>query len=176
MKKVRFNTSNLRVAEVKYFDVCRNGLEYTESPISYVLLLRQDDKYFNLLNPGEHFSVYERVSDTTSRWGTEDYFGNRINLVDGDIQQGESWLLTDIDLSDAFLASEVSIKELEDYVISSPMFFHNRKEIIKERLEGKGKASLIERWRLSKIASKDADNHARMNSFFSEHGIQKVKK
>ena len=49
-------TENLKLAEVRYFDVERNGLEFTP-PLSHVVLLNRGDTYVSLLNADTHMLI-----------------------------------------------------------------------------------------------------------------------
>ena len=130
---------DIKVADVRYFDGEHNGLEFTE-PLSRVVLLNRGDTYINLLNPGEFAPIYKRIPNTTNAYSTEDYFGTKIEHVSGMERTGEAWLLTDGDFRCIFSGDEVTIKEIEDYVLRSSYYFHNRAELIDRRL-GQRKAN-----------------------------------
>ena len=64
-------TENIKLAEVRYFDVENNGLEYTP-PLSHVILLNRGDTYISLLNCGDFAPIYKRVKHTSKIYN-EDY-------------------------------------------------------------------------------------------------------
>lgn len=178
MSDISFEVGKLCVAEVKWFDSFNNGLEITEEPISHVILYNKDDGYFNVLNPDESLSLYKREPSTTSRLGREYYIGSAVNLVSGEAADGPAWLLTDIDLSKIFSStSSVSLTEIENYVINSPLFFHDRKPFLESMVKDKNNgASPIERMRWKSLIASDTSKLARMHSFFEGNGLQIVKK
>lgn len=177
MNDVSFDIGKLCVAEVKWFDSINNGLEFTTEPISHVILYNNGDGYFNVLNPDESLPLYKREPSATSRSGREYYIGSAVNLVSGETVAGPAWLLTDIDLSKSFSsASSVSLPEIENYVINSPLFFHDRKPFLESMLKDKNNgASFIERMRWKRLIDSDTSKLARMHSFFEGNGLQIVK-
>lgn len=176
MSDISFDVGKLCVAEVKWFDSVNNGLEITEEPISHVILYNKDDRYFNVLNPDERLPLYKRVPSSTIFFGKEYYIG--IDLVSGEVADGPSWLLTDIDLSKSFSStSSVSLPEIENYVINSPLFFHDRKPFFESMVKDKNNgASPIERMRWKSLIASDTSKLAKMHSFFEGNGLQIVKK
>ena len=176
MNDVSFDIGKLCVAEVKWFDSINNGLEVTTEPISHVILYNKDDRYFNVLNPDESLPLYKREPSSTKFFGKEYYIG--IDLVSGEVADGPSWLLTDIDLSKIFSStSSVSLTEIENYVINSPLFFHDRKPFLESMVKDKNNgASPIERMRWKSLIASDTSKLARMHSFFEGNGLQIVKK
>lgn len=169
---MKVNTKDLKVAEVRYYDVDHRGLEYTK-PVSHVILLNRGDTYVNLLNPGEFSPIYKRVPSTTNACGTEDYFGTKIEQVCGEFVSGEAWLLSDIDFSGVFESAEVDIHDVEDYVILSSDFYHNRVDVIQQRLD-REKISYREKRELVKIIEQDSILQGKMDEFFAVRGVQKV--
>ena len=163
---------DLIVADVRYFDMIHNGLEYT-GPISKVILLNRGDTYINLLNPGEIAPIYRRIPNTTNAYSTEDYFGTKIEHVCGEEVTGEAWLLADVDFGKIFQNEEVSIEDVEDYVLKSDDYFHNRSELIERRLHQK-RTNSRDIMVMVGTKIKDEKKRAEMESFFAERGIQKV--
>lgn len=167
------NTKNLKLAAVRYYNDVRNGMEFTD-PLSYVVLFNRGDTYINLLNPGEICPIWTRVPNTTNPIGSSDeYIGTKVDIVHGDIQSGEAWLIDDTDMSSFFDREVVSLRDVENYVISSNDYFHNRAELIQERLE---KEKMFPRYRrkLLRIKEHDVEKFGEMQAFFEERGVQKV--
>lgn len=172
---MKIKTSDLREAVVRHFDIANNGLEFT-APLSRVILLNRGDTYVNVLNPGEIAPIYYRVPNTTNYCGSlDDYFGSKVDLVQGETKDGEAWLLEDTDFRHIFGKDEVSVREIENYVIFSDDFFHNRRDIIEQRLRS-DKMSFRTRKKLVRIIDADSVKQGEMDSFFAERGIQKVKR
>lgn len=163
---------DLTVADVRYFDKEHNGLEYAE-PVSRVVLLNRGDTYINLLNPGEIAPIYRRIPNTTNAYSTEDYFGTKIAHVCGEEATGEAWLLADVDFSRIFHEDEVDIRDVEDYVLRSGFYFHNRAELIDRRLNQE-KLGTRDIMLMVDTKVKDEKKKAEMDSFFAERGVQKV--
>lgn len=172
---MKIKTRDLREAAVRHFDVANNGLEYT-LPLSRVILLNRGDTLINVLNPGEIAPIYYRVPNTTNYSGSmDDYFGSKVDLEQGKTKDGEAWLLEDTDFRLIFGEEEVSLREIEDYVINSNNFYHNRAELIKNRLQHE-RVSLKDKRRYAEILVRDEVSQGEMDSFFAERGIYKVKK
>lgn len=163
---------DLKIADVRYFDKVHNGLEFTD-PVSRVVLLNRGDTYINLLNPGEIAPVYRRIPNTTNPFSTEDYFGTKIEHVCGNEATGEAWLLADVDLKSIFHKDEVTIDEVEDYVLRSCYYYHNRLELIESRLN-RGKLSTRDIMLLVDTKVKDQKSETAMREFFAERGVYKV--
>ena len=163
---------DIKLADVRYFDIHHNGLEFVE-PVSRVVLLNRGDTYINLLNPGEIAPIYSRIPNTTNAYSTEDYFGTKIKHESGMERTGEAWLLTDVDFRCVFPSSEVSIEDIENYVLRSSYYYHNRAEIIERRLK-RGKLSNREVMLLVDTRVKDEEAKAKMDKFFAERGVKKV--
>lgn len=166
------NVKDLKVADVRYFDKEHNGLEYAE-PVSRVVLLNRGDTYINLLCPGEIASLYRRIPNTTNPLSTEDYFGTKIEHVCGEEETGEAWLLTDVDFKSIFHRDEVTIEDVEDYVLRSCYYYHNRAELIERRLN-RSKLSTRDIMLLIDTKVKDKEGKAKMDEFFAARGVQKV--
>jgi hypothetical protein len=173
MKKM-INVKDLKVADVRYFDTARNGLEFV-APVSRVVLLNRGDTYINLLNPGEIAPIYRRIPNTTNPYSTEDYFGTKIEHVCGEEKTGEAWLLADVDFKSIFHGDVVTIEDVEDYVLRSSSYFHNRAEVIERRLQSH-RSKLSNRDIVLLIDTKVKDGHSKeaMDKFFAERGVQKV--
>lgn len=163
---------DLKSADVRYFDLEHNGMELTQ-PVSKVILLNRGDTYINLLNPGEIAPIYGRVENTTNVYGADGYFGTKITLLSGECKSGEAWLINNTDFSEVFPTEFVSIEEIENYVLESSQFYHNRAELIERRLNKK-RLSSVKRVDLLCTQLSDEKKKAEMDSFFEERGCEKV--
>ena len=172
MKKM-INVKDLKVADVRYYDVEHNGMEWTK-PLSKVVLLNRGDTYINVLNPGEFAPIYRRVPRTSNAYGNEGYFGTKIEQVCGEERTGEAWLLSDVDFKRIFYGEYVTIKDIEDYVLRSPDYYHNRAEVIEMRLLHQGRLSNRDIVAMVDTKVKDEHSKAEMDNFFAERGVKKV--
>lgn len=166
------NTKELKVAAVRYFDKDKNGLELTDS-VSHVILLNRGTTYISLFSPGELAPIYKRLPCTSNECGFGDSYGTKIKLVSGEVQTGEAWLLTDTDFYSVFGKGLVSLRDVEDYVIGSSDYFHDRADIISQRLSSERVPSR-DRKQMLKTVQQDEINKGKMDSFFKERGVQKV--
>lgn len=166
------NTKELKIAAVRYFDKDKNGLELTD-PISHVVLLNRGATYISLFSPGELAPIYKRLPCTANKCGLEDSYGTKIKLVSGEVQTGEAWLLTDTDFYSVFGKGLVSLRDVEDYVIESGDYFHDRADIIRQRISSE-RLPIRDKKRLLKIVQQDEINKGNMDSFFKERGVQKL--
>lgn len=175
---MKFKTEDLRIAAVRHFDIEHNGLEYTE-PLGLKVLLQRGDTYINVLNIGEIAPIYMRVPYTTnkccvqSELGVDDYFGTKVDLVSGEVQEGEAWLLTDRSVAFEMGKKEVTLRDVEDYVLRSSEYYPDRASIIHDRLQN-GRLSFGERKTLIRTMNKDWESNNKVSEFFAERGIQKV--
>ena len=128
-----FRKDSLKLAELKYYDHKHNGIEVSD-PLSYIVLVQVGDRYFNALDPIEELPTFERVHGTTNSYG-DDYFGTKVRLLTDGCSTGPCWLITnERDLSREFYGDEVSKRQIEDYILLSPLFFKDRIDIARERL------------------------------------------
>ena len=129
----KFNRESLKLAELKYYDHKHNGIEVSE-PLSFVVLVQIGDRYFNALDPIEELPTFERVPGTTNSYD-DDYFGTKVRLITDGCSTGPCWLIsTEYDVKKKFAGEVVTKRELEDYVLWSPLFFKDRIDIAKDRL------------------------------------------
>ena len=168
---MKINTKDLKLAEVRYFNVERNGLELTP-PLSHVVLLNRGDTYINLLNCGELQPIYKRDKYKTNIYSDEEYIGTKIDLVCGNVQDGEAWLLNDTDFVQYFGCEEVEMTDIEHYVLQSNLFFKDRIELATTVMHRHGLPFLS----IKNIVKKDEKCHEEMRRFFAERELQKVKK
>ena len=164
-------TKDLKLAEVRYFDKENNGLELTP-PLSYVVLLNRGDTYISLLNPGEFYPVYKRVKHKSNVYSEDEYIGTKVELMCGEVCNGEAWLLNDVDFNKHFGCEEVDMDTVYDYVITSSLFFKDRLELAKNYANRHG----LPFFTIRNIVKKDQKSIDDMNAFFAEREKQKVMK
>lgn len=156
----KFSKESLRLAELKYYDHKHNGIEVSE-PLSYIVLVKIGDRYFNALDPVEELPTFERVPGTTNSYG-DDYFGTKVKLVTDGCSTGPCWLIsTDYDIGKKFIGDVVTKRELEEYVLWSPLFFKDRTDIAKERIK-----SFERPYRMASIISRDKHKLDDIHAFY----------
>ncbi len=173
MSNNSIKASNLVIAEVKFFDKERNGIEYCDA-VSHVVLLRRGNSFFNVLNPGEAEPVFKRAMCTTNvvvENGAE--YGTMVSLVEGEERTGEVWLLTNRTFDSLLGKDEVTLREVEDYVISSDDFFHNREQIVLDRMK-RERCGVRTKRNFADILINDAAKRYNMRKFFGERVPGKV--
>ena len=169
---MKINIKNICQAEVRYFDLKNNGLEYTPA-LSHVILFNRGDTYINLLNCGDFAPVFRRMKNKSNVYNNQDeYIGTKIELVCGEVQDGESWLISKTDFSDVFVGDEVDMRDIENYVLSSDLFFKDRLALTREFTARHGLPSLT----IRNIVKKDSKDLEKMNAFFAEREKQKINK
>lgn len=167
---MNIKSENIKIAAVRYYDVENNGLVYpNDEQLSYVVLLNRGDVYINLLNPEESLPVFKRVPYTTNYHGTEVCFGTKVRLESGEDKEGEVWLV-EPHLTFSEYPMDVSIRDVEDYVIESPIYFVDRARVIEERLKRKIMTP-HRRKKLINIMLSDKEKESKVKAFFDDcHG------
>lgn len=155
-----FNRENLHLAELKYFDMEHNGIEVTP-PASFVVIYGADGQYFNVLDPLEELPTFERVPGTTNSYG-DDYFGTKVRVLTEHCSTGPCWLInTDEDVRGAFTGDVVTRREIEDYVLGSPLYFKDRLDVAKERL-----VKFEQPFRMARIVRREKEKAKEVDEFF----------
>ena len=134
MDKMIFDRKKLHLAEVKYFDVKRNGIELTD-PASMVIIYGEDGKYLNPLCHCEEFPTFRRTHVPNYDGRLDVYFGTKIEQLTEDCSTGPCWLIRDRSDLEEKLDDQVTLEELEEYVLASPYYFKDRLDIAKKRLK-----------------------------------------
>lgn len=176
---MKVNTNKIKLAEVKFFDKEHSGVEFG-SPLSYVMLYEVDDeytsvfngkKYINLFGPDDIDLVFER-SRFYSCYNSDGVdYGTKLNFVTGQLKTGPCCVLTGLDFSEVFNSDSVDYESLQSYVLKSDKYFMDRVNIAKERL-----IAFRNPVRMLRIIDRDKVEAEKMNKYFAERGIQKVKK
>lgn len=157
-----FRKDSLKLAELKYYDHKHNGIEVSE-PLSYIVLVQIGDRYFNALDPIEELPTFERVPGTTNSYD-DDYFGTKVRLITDGCSTGPCWLIsTDYDIQKKFEGEEVSKRELEDYVLTSPLYFKDRIDIAKDRL-----SKFEQPYRMATIIGRERHRIEEIHAFYQE--------
>lgn len=122
-----FKTDQLSVAEIRLFNEERKSSTIPEKK-SYTILLNQDGKYLNILNPILDYPVYERVPYANILPNGEGY-GTMISHVSGEIKDGPCYII-DVNMKRILSKDMISYEEILSYVLQSGKFFPDRISII----------------------------------------------
>lgn len=162
-------TDRIKLSDLGYY-VRDKGVEHGDS-LSKVILVDFDGNgsYVNPFCIEEAYPVFKRApySNETPSGVT---YGTKLFPVSEDLVTGPCWGLCSDDFSETFGKEQVSLEELEDWVLSSSDFYKDRIAIAKRRL----KSSPFKR---NRILRNDQPLVDAMNEFFSgrECGVQMVK-
>ena len=161
MDKMIFDRNKLHLAEVKYFDIKHNGIELTD-PAALVVVYEIDGRYINPLCHYEEFPTFKRTNVPNYNGSTDEYFGTKVVQLTEECSTGPCWLLRDNDDFGEKLDDQVTLVDLEEYVLGSPYYFKDRLDIAKARLRK------FERpFAMSRIVRKDKESYEQYCEFFS---------
>ena len=130
MSNYMYDVERIKMAQIRYFDANRQA---TEIPINkaYAIMINVNGSYVNMLNPGEELPVFARSKyPNVAKDGSE--YGSRIYLVNGELQDGLCFVLEHGDMFHEFHKDLVSLREIEEYVLNSDLFFADRIKLLKE--------------------------------------------
>lgn len=155
-----FDRNKLHLAEVKYFDIKHNGIELTD-PASLVIIYETMHGYINPLCHYEEFPTFKRSNVPNYNGSLDEYFGTKVVQLTDEASTGPCWLIRDNDDFKDKLDDQVTVEELEEYVLASPYYFKDRLEIAKARLRN------FERpFAMTKIIRKDKEAYEEYIKFF----------
>lgn len=172
MSSIKFKRENLFLAEVKYFDKEKKGIEVSDN-LSYVVVARCGNEkdgytYFNALDMNDIHPVFERSSCYTNYYNGMDY-GNKMIFVGGWLENGPCWVIKS-ELSRRCFDEDVSLEEIEEAVLNSSNYFKDRKNIALKRFK-----KMKEPFKMIKIILDDSVKEDYYNYFFMERIFQKQK-
>ena len=129
MRDIKIKSSKVRLAQFRYYDLERHASEIPDEKF-YAVLVEINGTYINALNLFEELPVYDRSSyANVSKDGLTE-FGNKIVLVNGEEQEGKCLILEKGNLSYDLKKEEVTIKDIEKYVLDSELFFPDRLRLL----------------------------------------------
>jgi len=123
MEKI-INTKKLRLGQVRYFDTKTNSSEIPELSV-YAFLYEVNGTYVNVLDFTRDYPVFDRYIYTNYA-STGEAYGNKIQLVNGELKDGLCYILERGDASRLLGKDEVTLNDLLLYVINSDKFFIDR--------------------------------------------------
>ncbi len=159
----KMKTENLKLAQIRYFETKRNATEIPMNP-AYVILFHQEGEYMNVFCPGEELPVYERAPYGNCTLNGDNY-GNLLYLASGEVQEGPCFVVEPFRMKDILRKEEVSMSELEDFVMTSDYFFVDRISLL-EKKEG----SFLSRMKNRKKIQEDQTKKEQLDSYFASFG------
>ncbi len=169
VKNKKIKSAGLKLAELRYYDEDHRGLEVSQN-LAYGILYTDNENYMNIFASDE-YPVFKRVIGTTNVIvSTGEEYGTCVVELTEAKESGPVWLIVDDKFGDKF-PKEITIKNLEDYVLSSKFYFKDRTDIAKKRLHDTMNLSLMG------VILKDRKHKKAMDNFFDQRevNIQKVK-
>lgn len=157
---LKFDASKIKLAQVRYFDVERNGCEIPPTK-AYVILLEDNGTYMNVFSLEDHVPVYSRVPYSNTTRDGED-FGTKIVLSSGEVQEGMCYVLDSLS-SDSLFGDKktVSYESLKNYVLNSDLFFPDRISLLR-----KEKRNLRTKFRIAKQYKSDLERFDALSEYF----------
>lgn len=167
----KISSSLIKMVDLKYY-VDGKGIELSESLSKGVMVDFGNGRYVNPFCVSDSYPIFGRSH--SSNVTTDGHaFGTRVYHVSNKLVTGPCWVLDTKDFSKVVGKEEISLEDLEDYILGSSDFYKDRIRIAEKRLfKGKKKHKMM------KIISHDEILMADMERFFNERelGVQKVKK
>lgn len=130
MENKKFNTKDLKLARIRYFDKKMNGAEVTNID-AYAFLYQVGDEFINVFNEEDSFPVYGRTPYSNTTRDGEDY-GTMIVQLSGDTESGPCYIIDVDDCSKLFGKETMDYSTLREYVIRSDKFFPARGKMLTE--------------------------------------------
>lgn len=129
MKKI--NSKEIILAEVRRYDKELGGL-VIEDYKPYALIINKNGKYYNIFNDKEELPLLARVPYNNY---TKDGIAYGTKNVEITPLGKRSLCYLKVATLDSVIDSDVSKKDLEEYILNSKYFFRERAVIARERLK-----------------------------------------
>lgn len=167
----KISSNCIKMVDLRYY-VDGKGIELGDTLSKGVLVDFGNGRYVNPFCISDSYPIFKRdFSSNTTVDGHS--FGTRVCHVSNKLVTGPCWILDNKDFSEVIGKSEISLEDLENYILISNEFYKDRIRIAEKRLfKGKKKRKMM------RMIAHDEELLAEMERFFveREHGIQKVKK
>ena len=131
MRNLKVDTSKVKLAQLRYFNLERKASEIPEDKV-YAILVEVNGTYINVLNPLEELPVFDRSPYTNTTPDGKHEFGNQLFLINGELQDGPCYILEREDMKGELRREKVSISDIENYVLNSKLFFVDRVELLEK--------------------------------------------
>lgn len=174
MEKTKYNTNLMRIGELRYYSKENNGVEVS-APLSYGMFMFLEGHWVNIFDVSDDNSIFVRLRcyGNVTNYGFE--YGSKLQLVSDEEKEksGPCWILGDVTFSKVIGKEEVSLEEVENYILNSSDYFKDRAEIALQRIH-----SWDSPIKMYGVIRRDRKDREKMDSFFAERSktVQKVKK
>ena len=161
----------IKMVELKYY-VDGKGIELGDSLSKGILVDFGNGRYINPFCISDGYPIFERAYSSNVT-GDGHSFGTRVHHVANKLTTGPCWILVNKDFTNEIGKDNISLDDLENYILASKDFYKDRIRIAEKRLfKGKKKHKMMG------IISRDEELLAEMERFFveREQGVQKIKK
>ena len=167
----KISSNFIKMVDLRYY-VDGRGIELGDTLSKGVLVDFGNGRYVNPFCISDSYPIFKRdFSSNTTVDGHS--FGTRVCHVSNKLVTGPCWILDNKDFSLIIGKSEISLEDLENYILTSNEFYKDRIRIAEKRLFKSKK-----KHKMMRMIAHDEELLAEMERFFveREHGIQKVKK
>ncbi len=153
------------IAGVRYLNLENNGIELSNN-LSYVVVSKKkvgtEDIFYNVFLENESYPTFMRNRFYTNYTDNQESYGTKMNYQGGKLETGPCWILEG-------KVEDVSIKDIEDIVLSSHYYFKDRIKIAERRLK---KYPI----KLLKVLLKDYKQKEIMDKYFEKRKVKVLKK
>ena len=142
MRNLEVKSSNLRLAQLRYYELERHASEILDNKAFAVILevntFNKDEdgnyiyNYINVFNPLETLPVFDRTPYTNVTPDGLCEFGNKLELKSGEEKDGPCLILETGNLGDDLRKEKVTINDIKNYVLKSKLFFVDRVELLEK--------------------------------------------
>lgn len=167
----KISSSKIKLADLRFYEDGL-GIELTDSQSRGILIdFLGNENYINPFILEESYPVFKRTLGTNFT-GDGESFGTKLLHVSNSLATGPCWVLDRTDFAGVIGKDEVTVDELEEFVLKSPEFFKDRMSVVQRRVADGDDSSMMQ-----EIIEKDEKAIAAMHDFFNEReiGYQKVK-
>ena len=137
-----FDRKKLHLAEIKYFDIKRNGIELTD-PASMVIIYGDEGNYLNPLCHCEEFPTFKRSRVPNYNGRSDEYFGTKVIQLTEECSTGPCWLIRDKDdfeiakrrlrnFERPFAMTRIIRRDKEDYAKYCEFFDSRKSDLSRE--------------------------------------------
>ena len=143
MREARVKIENVKLAQIKMFDVHYGGVTSFAPVSAYTIMVKTDEGWKNFLNPGWELPVFEKTPYTGCDSNGEDTHVF-IRRVSGDVQDGPCYVMdfhpitqsvgsSYFDRNRLLKEGVITGEELENYALRTDLFMFDRVSLIQDR-------------------------------------------
>lgn len=164
MEKI-INVKDVKFVALKYYEE-NKGVEVGD-PVSYAFLIKHKGLYINPFSPLDLYPVFERVTYYSNTTLDGEDYGAKVMLINNIENTGPCYVILG---EKVFDKDEISISELEEYMLRSKYFFKDRFSIAERRFK-----EFRNPLKMYNIMRKDQENHKKMEDFYSKRNVEMIK-